>query len=193
MNKFSNKVAQTKKKPKIELSDLLQDPQTLLTEQPQGEQVLKIAVDDLYVQEQVRQEFDASSITELGQSMLQVGQIQPIVVSPKDAQGYCIQKGERRWRAASQVGLATIDAIVRAPETTLAKQSIGQLIENIQREDLTPLELAKTFQDLKLNHDHTGAQIAEAIGKPSSYVSKHLKLLELPATVFLLYEPHIPL
>ena len=104
--------------------------------------VLELDTDQVINKKQVRTEFDPHYIEELGRSMMQVGQIQPIVVSPADANGrYEIRKGECRWRAARLKGLK-IRAIIDTRSEGEMDAILGELAENIQRDDLKPLEIA---------------------------------------------------
>ena len=129
---------------------------------------------------QPRQRFDEVALETLAESIKAQGLVQPIVVRPID-DGYEIIAGERRWRAAHQAGLKQVPVIVREADdqTTLALA----LIENLQREDLNPIEqahgLARLLEEFSLTHE----QLAEVVGLSRAQVTNLLRLLKLPAQV----------
>jgi ParB family chromosome partitioning protein len=125
---------------------------------------------------QPRRTFDDESIARLAESIRRDGLMQPIVVRPKGA-GYEIVAGERRWRAARLLQLATIPAIVRSVDDRTAAE--WSLIENLQREDLNPIDRAEAFQRLIEAHGLTHQEIAERVGLERSSVSNHIRLNEL--------------
>lgn len=130
---------------------------------------------------QPREEFDDEALERLGRSLLERGQIQPIQVR-WDGENYVIIVGERRWEAAKRVKLTTIRAIVRdevPPEELL----VLQLIENLLREDLKPLEQARAFQRLMDSRGWSQRRVADEVGVSGPTVVRALKLLELPETV----------
>lgn len=143
-------------------------------------------------QYQPRKDFDRQSLEELADSIRQQGIMQPIVARPyKDkgsALGPCFEiiAGERRWRAAQLVELETVPVIVKevANEAAMAMA----LIENLQREDLHPLEEARALQRLQLEFELTQHEIAEAVGKSRAAVANLLRLLKLEPHVSLLLE-----
>ncbi|MEA3274339.1 MAG: ParB/RepB/Spo0J family partition protein [Pseudomonadota bacterium] len=126
---------------------------------------------------QPRREFDPDSLRELADSIAAQGVIQPIVVRPVGEGRYEIIAGERRWRAAQQAGLSEIPVVVRDvnEQTAIAIA----LIENIQRDDLNPLEEAGALQRLLTEFGLTHQQVAEAVGKSRTTVTNLLRLLEL--------------
>ena len=127
--------------------------------------------------DQPRDVFDQDGLNELAQSIKTNGLLQPITVQ-KHADGkYRIIAGERRWRAARLAGLNTIPALVRTVEDS--KRLELALIENIQREDLNPLEIAAAFERLASEHGMSHEQIAERTGKERSTVTNFLRLLRL--------------
>ena len=131
-------------------------------------------------EEQPRQEFDESAIKALAASIKEHGVLQPIVVTREDGK-YKIVAGERRWRASQVAGLETIPAIIR----TLDSQNRLELsiIENAQREDLNPLELATAYAKLQSQFNLTVSDIAAKVGKSESSVSGTMRLLNLPDEV----------
>lgn len=153
-------------------------------------QVLKLDVKKVQPKpDQVRKSF--VGIEELAESLKQEGQIQPIIVSPINVKGiYQIQKGERRWRACVEAGLTTIDAIVNQKEQTSLEATAGELIENIQRDDLEPLEVAQALQQF-VDEGWKRKDIAQRIGKKPAFVSSHLGLLKLPEPVLALYQANV--
>ena len=130
--------------------------------------------------EQPRVQFDEEALEELAQSIRERGVLQPILLRA-DGDGYMIVAGERRWRAAQRAQLHAIPAIVRdIDESTTAELA---LIENIQREDLNPLEEAEGFRQLIARHGHTQEGVAAIIHKSRSHVTNLLRLLDLPEFV----------
>ncbi|KAA6181745.1 ParB/RepB/Spo0J family partition protein [Thiohalocapsa marina] len=130
---------------------------------------------------QPRREFDADSLRELAESIAAQGVIQPIVVRRIAPQRYEIIAGERRWRASQQAGLETIPVVIRDVDEQTALAIA--LIENIQRDDLTPLEEAGALQRLLHEFGLTHQQIAEAVGKSRTTVTNLLRLIELETEV----------
>jgi ParB family chromosome partitioning protein len=129
---------------------------------------------------QPRTTMDEGKIEELARSIRANGIIQPIVVRKVDGQ-YEIVAGERRWRAAQRAGLLKVPVVVRdIPEERLLAAA---LIENIQREDLNPIEEAHAYRRLADEYHLTQEQIADAVGKDRSSVANFLRLLKLPQEV----------
>ena len=131
--------------------------------------------------DQPRHEFDEARIQELAKSIVMNGVIQPITVCPKGANRYLIVAGERRWRAAKSAGFLEIPVYIRdvQPDRLLELA----LIENIQREDLNPIETAKAYEQLIEQHHLTHEQVAERTGKDRSSVTNFLRLLRLAEPV----------
>ena len=135
---------------------------------------------------QPRRAMDADKLTELSESIKAQGVIQPIVVRELPDRTFEIIAGERRWRASRQAGLAEIPVVVRqVDDRTVVAMA---LIENIQREDLNPLEEAQALQRLIDEFDLTHAQAAAAVGRSRAAVSNLLRLLELPPAIRALLE-----
>jgi ParB family chromosome partitioning protein len=130
---------------------------------------------------QPRSEFDPDALQELADSIRSQGVVQPIVVRPLPGNRFEIIAGERRWRAAQLAGLAEIPALVREipDETAIAVA----LIENIQREDLNPLEEATALQRLTTEFGMTHQAVADAVGRSRASVSNLLRLLDLAPEV----------
>ncbi|MFZ7335338.1 ParB/RepB/Spo0J family partition protein [Comamonas jiangduensis] len=132
-------------------------------------QSLNVSVDDLVSEAQVRKSF--TGLQELGETMKSDGQIQPIIVKPKNRDGkYVITKGERRWRAAKLVGLKTVDIIVDTRITSDVDAIYGQVIENELREPLTAMELAETVEVL-ISNGESQKNIAARIKKHPTTIS----------------------
>jgi len=135
---------------------------------------------------QPRREFDPDSLRELADSIAAQGVLQPIVVRPVPGERYEIIAGERRWRASQQAGLDDIPVVVRDVDEQTALAIA--LIENIQRDDLAPLEEAGALQRLLEEFGLTHQQVAEAVGKSRTTVTNLLRLLELEAEVKMLLD-----
>lgn len=125
---------------------------------------------------QPRKAFDAEALESLTASIRSVGILQPIVVRP-DGFDYVLVAGERRWRAAQEAGLGEIPALIR--ETDEGGSLTEALIENLQREDLSPLEEAAAFQQLEQDFAMTHAEIGERVGRSRAAVSNTIRLLNL--------------
>lgn len=129
---------------------------------------------------QPRKIFDKQALDELAQSIRENGVLQPVLVR-KIGDRYQIVSGERRYRASKLAGARTIPAVIRKldEEQTL----LAGLIENIQRQDLNPIEEAKTLKDILLNYGLTHDQLAEKIGRSRSALTNRLRLLQLPVEI----------
>jgi ParB family chromosome partitioning protein len=129
---------------------------------------------------QPRIQFDEESLDELAESIRQRGVLQPILVRP-EGDDYMIIAGERRWRAAQRARLHAIPAIVREIDESTTSELA--LIENIQRQDLNPLEEAEGYRQLIERHGHTQDEVGRTVHKSRSHVANLLRLLDLPETV----------
>ncbi|HHT26744.1 MAG TPA: ParB/RepB/Spo0J family partition protein [Firmicutes bacterium] len=126
--------------------------------------------------EQPRRHFDQAQLEELAASLKEHGMLEPVIVRPK-GEGYELVVGERRWRAAQLAGLKSIPAIIRAYDDRQVMELA--LVENLQREDLNPLEEAEAFARLAQEFNLTQEQIAQRVGKQRSTVANRMRLLEL--------------
>jgi ParB family chromosome partitioning protein len=135
---------------------------------------------------QPRRRFDPERLAELADSVRAHGLVQPVVVRPLGLGRYELVAGERRWRAARQAGLATVPALVR--ETDDRDSLLVALVENVAREDLSPLEEARAYAVLQDEFALPLAEIAERVGRSKPSVSNRLRLLELPDDVLALLE-----
>jgi ParB family chromosome partitioning protein len=166
---------------------------TAATPAPRGDELARIPLDLLQRGKyQPRLDLRPESLAELADSIKAQGIVQPIVVRPLEApaagesQRYEIIAGERRWRAAQIAGLAEVPAVVRrVPDEAAVAMA---LIENIQRENLNPLEEARALDRLIREFELTHQQAAEAVGRSRAAVSNLLRLLELPEEVKALVE-----
>lgn len=131
--------------------------------------------------EQPRKEFDKAAIDTLAESIRAIGLLQPIVVRP-EGDGYVLIAGERRLRAAKQVGLRTIPAMIRTASSDGGNLTEA-LVENLQREDLGVLEEAAALNQLMEDYGMTHEEIALQIGRSRSAVSNSIRLLQLPARI----------
>ncbi len=130
---------------------------------------------------QPRQDFEPEALNELSDSIAQHGVLQPLVVRPVFGDGYEIVAGERRFRAARMAGLTEVPVVIR--ELTDEQTMELALIENLQREDLSDLELAMGYQSLMKEYDLTQEQIAGIVNKSRSSVANALRLTKLPESV----------
>lgn len=135
---------------------------------------------------QPRREFDEAALAELADSIAQHGLIQPITVRPLDTGYYQIIAGERRWRACRQAGLLEVPVNILDVDDRTAAQLA--LIENLQREDLTPLEEARGYDTLMVTYGLTQEEAAASVGKSRPAVANALRLLKLPKFVLNLME-----
>ena len=131
--------------------------------------------------DQPRKEFDSEALSELADSISQHGVLQPLLLRPMPTGGYRIVAGERRWRAARMAGLTEVPAVIR--EMTDAEEMLFALIENLQREDLTPLEEARGYRTLIEAQDFTQEEVSQAVGKSRPAVTNALRLLNLPEAI----------
>lgn len=131
---------------------------------------------------QPRHHFDDAAIEELSASILRHGVLQPLLVSEDGPERYIVITGERRWRAARRAGLRTVPAVIRE-RLEDADQLELALVENLQRRDLTPLEEARAFDQLRSSLGLTQAEIAERVAMDRSTVANALRLLKLPPEI----------
>lgn len=130
---------------------------------------------------QPRKEFDEQALSELADSISKHGLLQPLLVRPLALGGYEIVAGERRYRACRMAGITEVPVIIR--ELTESETMELALIENLQREDLTPLEEAEGYQALMSEHGMTQEEVAQSVGKSRPAVANALRLIKLPDSV----------
>lgn len=128
---------------------------------------------------QPRKSFDDKSLRELADSINEHGVIQPLIVQSTTSGNYRIIAGERRWRAAKMAGLTEVPAVVRDDITEEQAMQIA-LIENLQRENLNPIEEALGYKELIDKYDMTQERLAKALGKARSTITNRLGMLTLP-------------
>lgn len=162
------------------LSALISDKEavdTLLNEDTNNEKIEIIDIDLIIPKaDQPRKFFDEKPLKELAESIRENGIIQPIIVRKNEGK-YEIVAGERRWRAAKSIDLMEVPAIVRRlSEEEVAKISI---IENVQREDLNPIEEAIAYKNLMEDYSLTQDEMGKAVGKSRTYISNSIRLLNL--------------
>jgi len=147
-----------------------------------GIELLDLPVDAVHPNpKQPRRRFDGEAGTGLAESVKRQGVIQPLIVRSRDAGGYEIVAGERRWRAAREAGLATVPAIVR--ESDDRDTLLVGLIENVAREQLTPVEEARAYAVLLDEFQLSLGDVADRVGRSKPSVSNRIRLLDLPDDV----------
>ena len=155
------------------------------TQEHQGK-VLTLSVYEIDTNpDQPRKTFDEEKLAELAESIRRHGIVQPLVVAPK-GQRYIIVAGERRFRAARLAGLSTVPCIVR--DLTNEQQMEAALIENLQRQDLNPIEEASAIRSLMDECGYTQEQAAQKLGKSRPAIANTLRLLTLPKQVLTLVQ-----
>ena len=130
---------------------------------------------------QPRRDFDDDSLQELANSIRQIGIIQPITLRDMGDGTYVIIAGERRWRASQRAGLTHIPAYIRTVDDENMMEMA--LVENIQRQDLSALEIALAYQHLMEQYNLTQEQLSDKVGKNRATVANYLRLLKLPAPI----------
>jgi ParB family chromosome partitioning protein len=142
--------------------------------------IQQIPLDKIVAGKQVRERFDEASLTGLAQSIRETGQHQPIHLCPIGGDLYSLLEGGRRLRALQKNGAETAEAIVEDGNLGTGEALLRQLTENLQREDLTPIEKAKAINALMDEREWTASQCAAKLGLTNGTVSKLLSLLALP-------------
>jgi len=131
--------------------------------------------------DQPRKQFDEEALKELSDSIAQHGVLQPLLVRPMPDGGYQLVAGERRWRASRMAGLTEVPVVIR--DLTDSQVAELALVENLQRENLNPLEEANGYKELSDKFGYTQEKIAEIVGKSRPSVANALRLLNLPGGV----------
>ncbi|MEY8292092.1 ParB/RepB/Spo0J family partition protein [Carnobacteriaceae bacterium 52-44] len=165
------------------INALFPEASLLDVENVEGEEKVElISVDEIRSNPyQPRKNFEQEALEELAESIRQSGVLQPIIVRKSTAKGYELVAGERRHKASIVAGLTRIPAIIRElDEEFMIKYAI---LENLQREDLTPLEEADAYQLMMDKLSLTQERVADALGKSRSHVANHLRLRSLPEQV----------
>ncbi len=152
-----------------------------------GDELAQVPVGSIRAnRRQPRKRFDAESVSELAESIRVQGVVQPVIVRADPDGGYELIAGERRWRAARVAGLATIPALLREADDRDAL--LLALVENVAREDLSPVEEARAYSALIDEFELSLGDVAERVGRSKPSVSNRLRLLELPEDVLALVE-----
>jgi ParB family chromosome partitioning protein len=147
-----------------------------------GPELVELPLDVIHSNpRQPRRRFEPEATAGLASSLRLQGVLQPVVVRPRPSGGYELIAGERRWRAAREAGLATLPAIVR--DTDDRETLLLSLVENVAREDLSPVEEARAYASLVDEFELSLGEVAERVGRSKAGVSNRLRLLELPEEV----------
>ena len=148
----------------------------------ESEATVQLRIDEIEPNRgQPRKDFDEAALAELADSISQHGVLQPLLVRPLIEGGYQLVAGERRWRASRMAGLTQVPVVIRQ----MSDQEMMELalIENLQREDLSPVEEAEGFQTLMNQYQLTQEEVARVVGKSRPAIANALRLLALPASV----------
>lgn len=160
------------------LANLAKKTKELAAEEPATKRFRLLRIDEVVSHDQVRKTFD--DLEDLAASIKELGVQVPINVLERDREGhYVILQGERRWRAAKLAGLTKIPAIVDEAEIDEQTRMLMQLTENLQRDDMRPLEVAKAFRAL-VDTGLNAAKIAKSLGRSHQFVSTYLHINDLP-------------
>ena len=150
--------------------------------EPAASELLELPVDAIHANpKQPRKRFDGEAGSGLAESVRRQGVIQPLLVRPRAAGGYELIAGERRWRAAREAGRATVPVVVR--EADDRDSLVLGLIENVAREQLTPVEEARAYAALLDEFGLALGEVAERVGRSKPSVSNRIRLLDLPDDV----------
>jgi ParB family chromosome partitioning protein len=156
--------------------------EVLIGGHPVPSELLEIPVDAIHPNpRQPRRRFEPDAASGLAESVRRQGVIQPLLVRPRGVGGYEIVAGERRWRAAREAGRATVPAVVRAADDR--ETLLLGLVENVAREQLTPIEEARAYAVLIDEFGLSLGEVAERVGRSKPSVSNRIRLLELPDDV----------
>jgi ParB family chromosome partitioning protein len=156
--------------------------EVLIGGQPVPSELLEIPVDAIHPNpRQPRRRFEPEAASGLAESVRRQGVIQPLLVRPRGVGGYEIVAGERRWRAAREAGRETVPAVVRTADDR--ETLLLGLVENVAREQLTPIEEARAYAVLVDEFSLSLGEVAERVGRSKPSVSNRIRLLELPDDV----------
>ncbi len=145
----------------------------------------EISIDRLVVKTgQPRKSFDSEALDELAESIREHGILQPLLVRPLAGGNYELIAGERRLRAAKMAGLLTVPIVVREMEDNLAREAA--LVENLQRENLNPVEEALAYREMIDEYGHTQEELARRLGKSRAHVANTLRILNLPQEIMVM-------
>jgi ParB family chromosome partitioning protein len=156
--------------------------ESLIPKEDSNKVITEVDITDIIPnKDQPRKKFEKEKLEELVESIKSKGVIQPIIVS-KEGRNYIIIAGERRWRAAGLAGLHKIPVVVKEKLSEKERLELA-IIENIQREDLNPIELAKAYRNLINRYNYTQETLSKIMGKSRSSVANTIRLLNLPEQV----------
>ncbi len=148
-----------------------------------SERFCEVSIDDIEPNPmQPREGFDEDALKDLAESIRRQGILQPVIVMPRDG-GYVLVAGERRWRAARMAGLSKIPALVLSEKLSGEQLLFMALVENLQREDLDPVEEAEAYRTLSKKFGLKQDEIARRVGKSRPAISNALRILRLPEPV----------
>jgi ParB family chromosome partitioning protein len=168
----------------IQISQSNQNKQAAIIDQVAGHQLVEVDLSKIEANpDQPRKHFNQSKLEELALSLKEHGLVQPIIVKKLPNQNYQIIAGERRWRASKLAGIDKIPVIIRDQLKTTQSNDLASLIENVQREDLNPVELAYSFDRMTRIYGFTQDALAQKLGISRVHVANTLRLLKLPDDV----------
>jgi ParB family chromosome partitioning protein len=170
------------------LSSLL-GPEIIPPSVNSGSDIFQLNVDHIFpCSFQPRKNFSDTELNELADSIRQNGVLQPIIVRQKEENSYEIIAGERRWRACKKAGVRFIPVIVK--EASDKEVLHYAIIENIQRENLTSIEEAESYEKLRIEYNYTHEELAQVLGKSRSYISNLLRLNTLDSAIKQVIQEH---
>ena len=159
----------------------------MLPKAPMSTPTMRARIEDVHPsRQQPRKTFDEAPLRELADSIRALGILEPLLVRQRKKGGYHLIAGERRWRAAQMAGLKEVPIFVR--ELSEKEAFEAALVENVQREELNPIETAQAFARLLDEYGYTQEALAERVGKDRSTIANALRLLKLPDDVVGLIE-----
>jgi ParB family chromosome partitioning protein len=154
-----------------------------------GSELAHVSVEDIHPNpKQPRKRFESDAVSGLAESIKAQGLIQPVVLRPRLEGGYELIAGERRWRAAREAGIGTVPALVR--EADDRDTLLLGLVENVAREDLSPIEEARAYAVLIDEFGLSLGEVADRVGRSKPTVSNRIRLLELPEDVLAMIGRH---
>ncbi|MGI6212158.1 MAG: ParB/RepB/Spo0J family partition protein [Anaerovoracaceae bacterium] len=165
-----------------EQKPVIEPEQSADGESPDEEHVVYIDINEIKPNKnQPRKEFNQEKIAELADSIREHGIIQPLVLRKSEGSGYELVAGERRWRAARQAGLSKVPCLIR--DFTDEQNMLVAIIENLQREDLNPIEEAEGLEQMIQTYGFTQEEVSRSVSKSRPYISNSLRLLKLPEEI----------
>lgn len=164
------------------ISEIIPEPQIPASEEQIKDKVVSVNINVLVPSKwQPRKKFDEEKLAQLAESIKQSGIIEPLIVSPLGDGKYEIVCGERRWRAAILANLNEVPVIVKVLDEK--QKHLLSLIENLQREDLNPVEEAQAYKSLIEEYNLTQEELAQLVGKDRSVIANTLRILKLPKEI----------